>query len=170
MNFKLEFSTKQFIEGCLVSSEPLIVEIKTVENIYDISKITDNIYSLIYKGKSFLVTFERENDEYRLNIEGKLIHTTIRSELEALLNKSTFTKSYKQNFGIIHAEIPGLISKIYVTVGENLKKGDHLCILEAMKMENELITPIDGRIEKIYKKEGDVVEKGDLIMEIQSND
>jgi biotin carboxyl carrier protein len=54
---------------------------------------------------------------------------------------------------MITAPIPGLIVSIKVKVGDLVKEGDVLLILEAMKMENEILAPEGGRIKKIHVKE-----------------
>ena len=68
--------------------------------------------------------------------------------------------------GEIHAQIPGLLNRIFVQEGDGVNINQKLFILEAMKMENEIDSPISGIVDKIYIKAGDKVEKGDLIMEI----
>ncbi|SVB13683.1 uncharacterized protein METZ01_LOCUS166537 [marine metagenome] len=70
--------------------------------------------------------------------------------------------------GTIHAQIPGLISKIFVKEGDQIEVNQKLFILEAMKMENEIDSPISGIVDKIHYKTGDKVGKGNLIMDIIS--
>jgi len=70
--------------------------------------------------------------------------------------------------GDIHAQIPGLVSQIFVQKGDKVKVNEKLFILEAMKMENEINSPINGTIDQIHCKTGDKVEKGNIIMEIIS--
>ena len=66
----------------------------------------------------------------------------------------------------VQALIPGLVSKLFVIEGERVKIGQKLIILEAMKMENEIASPINGTIKKIYIQSGKKIDKGSLIMEI----
>ena len=68
----------------------------------------------------------------------------------------------------IHAQIPGLVSNIFVKEGDKVESGDKLCILEAMKMENEIISPKNGSVTSIHINSGDNVNKGDLIMEVSN--
>ena len=67
----------------------------------------------------------------------------------------------------INAQIPGLISKIFVNEGDYVKKGEKLFVLEAMKMENEITSVSKGVIKKIFVNSGISVEKGDLIIEMK---
>ncbi|BES65961.1 biotin/lipoyl-binding protein [Gottschalkiaceae bacterium SANA] len=53
----------------------------------------------------------------------------------------------------IKAPMPGTILKLVVAENQSVKRGDVLCILEAMKMENEIVAPNDGIVGRIYVKE-----------------
>ncbi len=64
---------------------------------------------------------------------------------------------------ILAAEMLGTVVKIMVEEGEEVKAGQPILILEAMKMENEVVSPIDGKIAKIYVKEGEKVNQGDVV-------
>ncbi len=59
--------------------------------------------------------------------------------------------------GSLVSPMPGKVVKVLVKAGDNVKKGDLLMILEAMKMEHKVLAPEDGAVEKIYFKEGDRV-------------
>jgi biotin carboxyl carrier protein len=60
--------------------------------------------------------------------------------------------------------MPGTILKITVSVGDRVKEGDVLIILEAMKMENEIMAPNDGVISQISVAVGASVETGDVLI------
>ncbi|NJE05907.1 acetyl-CoA carboxylase biotin carboxyl carrier protein subunit [Thermococcus sp. M36] len=68
--------------------------------------------------------------------------------------------------GVVTAPMPGKILKILVKEGENVKTGQGLLILEAMKMENEIPAPKDGVVKKILVKEGDTVDTGQTLIEL----
>ena len=63
--------------------------------------------------------------------------------------------------------IPGTILKIFATGGQSVKKGELLLILDAMKMQNRLKCPGDGKIKSVFVKEGERVSKGTLLMELE---
>ncbi len=63
----------------------------------------------------------------------------------------------------IKAMLPGVVTKVLVKEGDEVKAGETIMILEAMKMENEVKSPKDGRIKQIVVKEGDRVEAGDIL-------
>lgn len=66
----------------------------------------------------------------------------------------------------VASPMPGTILKVYVTVGDEVKKGQPVLVLEAMKMENEITAPRDGRVTALYVAQGDTVQGGDPLFEI----
>ncbi len=64
----------------------------------------------------------------------------------------------------ITAPMPGTILDVLVAVGQNVQKGDVLCILEAMKMENEIVAPRDGVVASIGTSKGASVNAGDPLV------
>jgi oxaloacetate decarboxylase alpha subunit len=69
--------------------------------------------------------------------------------------------------GAVTAMLPGVVLKILVSPGDAVKAGQPIMVLEAMKMENEIVSPVDGVVHEIRVKEGDKVETGDLLAVIQ---
>jgi biotin carboxyl carrier protein len=68
--------------------------------------------------------------------------------------------------GYIKSPLPGLILDIFVKVGDRVKIGDHLMILEAMKMENNIDSDKEGKITEIRINKGDNVMEGDILIVI----
>ena len=68
----------------------------------------------------------------------------------------------------IEAPIQGTLLSIDVAQGDSVKKGQILAILEAMKLENEIVSPFEGVVSSISAKEGQVVDSGDLLMTIET--
>ncbi len=69
--------------------------------------------------------------------------------------------------GQVGSPIPGAISSIVVELGERVKKGDRLLVLEAMKMQSTVYAPIDGKVTKKLAGVGDKVEAKDLLLVIE---
>lgn len=63
----------------------------------------------------------------------------------------------------VNAPMPGKILGVKANPGQAVKKGDVLLILEAMKMENEVVAPSDGTVASINVSVGDMVESGDVL-------
>jgi biotin carboxyl carrier protein len=84
-----------------------------------------------------------------------------------LTKKFLNRKSYKPvDHKRINAFIPGLIQKVFVKVGDKVKRGDKLLILEAMKMQNIVNAPVDG-IVRVLPREGILVKKNELLVELE---
>lgn len=64
----------------------------------------------------------------------------------------------------ISSPMPGTILKINVKAGDSVKKGDVLLLLEAMKMENEIMAPSDGKVVSVSTATGASVNAGDLLI------
>lgn len=67
----------------------------------------------------------------------------------------------------INAPMPGVMVDVKVNVGEAVTKGQVLAVLEAMKMENDLVAPQDGKIASINVKKGDQVESNTLVLTME---
>ena len=67
----------------------------------------------------------------------------------------------------INSPMPGTILDVRVSAGQTVKKGQVLCILEAMKMENEIISPRDGTVAQVVANKGASVNAGDPLMVLQ---
>jgi len=68
--------------------------------------------------------------------------------------------------GDISSPMPGKVISIKVSIGDKVKKGDILFTVEAMKMENEIHSPIDGTVTEIFIKEGDQIDPEECLMRI----
>ena len=66
----------------------------------------------------------------------------------------------------VNAPMPGTILKVNVTQGQSVKEGDVLCVLEAMKMENDIIAPKSGTITQVVTAKGASVSSGDPLVVI----
>jgi biotin carboxyl carrier protein len=66
----------------------------------------------------------------------------------------------------ITSNIPGTVIKVYAKAGQEVKKGDPILILEAMKMKNKILFHTDGTVKSVRVKEGDVVPKHHLMLEL----
>lgn len=64
----------------------------------------------------------------------------------------------------VEAPMPGTILDVKVSVGDSVSSGSVLCILEAMKMENEIVAPQDGTVASVNVAKGDSVEAGQVII------
>jgi pyruvate carboxylase len=76
-------------------------------------------------------------------------------------------KADPSNKSHIAATMPGMVLKVAVNQGAKVKRGEHLLITEAMKMETTIQAPFDGVVKDIYVSAGDSIATGDLLIEIE---
>ena len=124
-------------------------------------------------GQSLIVSFEeiKEPDEagnrdltYTINGNRRVVTIKDNQALtKSVISGSSIQYANTEDPNEIGANIPGNIIKILVAKGDEVKEGQPIAIIEAMKMETNVISPKNGTIEKIYIKEGDMVKSGQLI-------
>jgi len=68
---------------------------------------------------------------------------------------------------VVTAPMPGLVLRYLVDVGDRVKAGDHVVLLEAMKMQNNLPAPREGRVARLLFKAGDSVNRGDVLLVLE---
>ncbi len=67
---------------------------------------------------------------------------------------------------VVKAPMPGTVVSVKVNVGDMVKAGDVVCILEAMKMENEIMAPSDGKVVAVNANQGASVNTGDALVSL----
>ncbi len=110
---------------------------------------------------------------YKITVNGKTYMVEVEeagaNETGTSMPKTSSPVSSSAGHGQpIEAPIQGTLLSIDVAQGETVKKGQVLAILEAMKLENEIVCPFDGVVSSISVKEGQVVDSGDLLMTIET--
>ena len=68
---------------------------------------------------------------------------------------------------IIEAPLPGKIIKVEVTVGNTVEEGGAVCVLEAMKMENPILSPVKGHVVELAVSPGQIVKTGDKLAVVE---
>jgi biotin carboxyl carrier protein len=79
-------------------------------------------------------------------------------------------KSASESEGTLRSPMPGQVIKIVIEIGQQVKKGDILLILEAMKMEHRIKAPYDGIITALHYQVGQTVEAGVTLLELQASE
>ena len=130
----------------------------------DIKNIGENKFIVIKDHKVYDVEISKvDGKEYEVKVNGTVYPVALRDKLDLVLEKLGIDqKSQKQNDDI-KAPMPGLILNVMANEGDEVKKGDSLFILEAMKMENVIKSPVDGVITEITVSVGDSVDKNKIL-------
>ncbi|WP_291492775.1 biotin/lipoyl-containing protein [Desulfurella sp.] len=114
-----------------------------------------SVYSLLINNESFEadVDYKGENN-YNVLTEGDLFKINVIDEMKAkLIQRRGGTAAEGKQ--IIKSEMPGRVISVKVAVGDTVKEGDILLILEAMKMQNEIKAPKNGEVKELFVKEGE---------------
>ena len=84
--------------------------------------------------------------------------------MDQLIESLGFEVGTSKKVNEIKAPMPGLILEINVKEGQDVKEGDPLLILEAMKMENVITSPREGVVKSLHVKQGETVDKDSLLI------
>ncbi len=118
-------------------------------------------------GKVFDVIIDRTTEPVTALINGKAFAVSADSARMVALRKRTGATGDKTTAQkTIKAPMPGMVLRINVAVGDTVRKGDGLMVIEAMKMENEIKAPADARVEAILVSAGDAVEKNTVMLQL----
>ena len=136
------------------------------DTIYEVVDVVSypNIISFNLNGKLLNVYFAEDKDKKYLSIDGE----NFILELEKGKSVSTYRETDLQQKGnSVASPMPGLLVKVPVAVVDKVSAGTTLAIVEAMKMQNELVAPCAGVVNKVNFKEGDQVDAQQLIVELE---
>ena len=159
MNLELKIDDKiKNIE--LIEKSENFVKIKVDGKIYELDaiKTTSNIYSLIYNNKSYNLEFAKKKKNYTVHFENSSFDYKV-IDVQDKYNANR-QGGAEESCYIISSPMPGAIVKILVKVGDKVKEGDIIIILESMKMQSEYKSCADKIVTKILVKEGENI-KGD---------
>lgn len=104
---------------------------------------------------------------FNIKVNGNAYDIKIEDQFDQLVNQLGLSVINSQKASDIKAPMPGLVLGVSVEVGQEVKEGDGLLILEAMKMENVIKSVGEGIVKAIHIEEGKAVEKGQLLIEIE---
>lgn len=126
-----------------------------------------NKISILKKGKSYDVNVNMVkrsknsiSGEFFASVSGKYMRFSMIEDYVKKTKELSSSSALKKGGCCVSSPMSGKILKLLISEKEFAKKNQTLCIIEAMKMENEIKAPKDGVIDKIYIKSGDLVESG----------
>ena len=123
---------------------------------------------LEYKTKRYLAEIvDKTQNKYTVLLNGVSYSFTIESPISYTRRKYLEKHSQTDKLEAITAPMPGKIVELLVEENARIKEGDSVLILEAMKMQNEIISQVEGKVKKITVKPGDTVAKDEVLVEIE---
>jgi biotin carboxyl carrier protein len=122
--------------------------------------------TMLADGRSFSVEFEEHGDEMAVLVNGQVVRLDVADERRRRLRAAGagFSVEGKQT---ITAPMPGKVVKVLVKRGAEVKEGQGLVVVEAMKMENELKSPKAGKVVELPAREGSAVENGAKLVVVE---
>lgn len=129
---------------------------------------TNDEYHVLEQGVSYEIKIIEGNLNrkiYTVLVNGQTYEVHIENALDQQINAMGFALSSTKQIDHVKAPMPGLILDIMVKEGDEVSENDPLLILEAMKMENSLVSPRTGTIKSVLVTKGAAVDKGDLLVE-----
>ncbi|MFA6086394.1 acetyl-CoA carboxylase biotin carboxyl carrier protein subunit [Mucilaginibacter sp.] len=134
----------------------------------DIKQLNDLLYHVINENRSYnaeVVSFNRDAKTAEIKVNNTIYTLAAKDQYDVLLDKLGLSSLLAAKVSEIKAPMPGMVLKVLVEEGAEIKKGDNLFVLEAMKMENIIKSPADVIVKTIKIKPGDKVEKGQILIQ-----
>lgn len=136
----------------------------------DIQEVSSTKFHVLKENCSFkaeIITSDFLKKNYTVKINSNIYEIDISNQLDLLIQEMGLSLGSAQIINDIKAPMPGLILDVLVQVGDTVKEGDYLIVLEAMKMENTLTALGDGVVKSVSVIKGEKVEKNQLLIEIE---
>jgi len=136
----------------------------------DAVQINDSKFHVLENNQKYevdVIEADFASKKILLAVNGNKYCVEIKDEYDLLVDKLGFAAANNQKLKNIKAPMPGLIIDVLVKPGQAIEKGDHLLILEAMKMENVLKSEGEGVVKEVLFAKGSSVDKGEVIIEME---
>lgn len=138
-------------------------------------------YNLTIEGKKYAVEVDVNDTIASVNVNGKQFNVEIEKEKEPVITKvakpvaksastpapAASAPKAPASASAMKAPLPGQVVKILVQPGQAVKRGDTLLVMEAMKMENNIMADKDATVKAIFVEVGRTVALGDALVELE---
>lgn len=134
----------------------------------DMTQLNASAWHIINDLKSYnaeVVSFSPAEKTAEIKVNNTVYAVTAKDQFDLLLDKLGMSNIGSAKVSELKAPMPGLVLKIFVAEGAEVKKGDNLLVLEAMKMENIIKSPADVTVKTVKIKPGDKVEKNQVLLQ-----
>src|SRR4030042_3628954 len=131
----------------------------------EVRVISANAISLLVAGRSYLVIVARDKDKRYVWLNGRAYIIQSGKEEQRLAERGD--DRVQKGKSVVPAPTPGKVVKVNVVEKQAVRKNQTLAIVAAMKMENEIKSPLDGFVKKIYVSAGDLVDSEKPLLELE---
>ena len=129
-----------------------------------VEKLKEGVYRVKIGDKEAEVVVEDVYEKVERKVFEPITPTPVISEVRQEVQKG---RDEVLRGDVVTSMLPGVVLKILVKPGDRVKAGEPVIIIESMKMENEIVSPVDGVVGEVLVKEGQRIEAGDVVATIQ---
>ena len=123
---------------------------------------------IIVDGEEYEVTLDRNKEVFIATVRGRKFKIEV-PDFQPKVDRKERSSSKRSRGGTISSNIPGKVISLHVSKNEIVKEGQVCLILEAMKMQNEIVAPIEGKVTQINCSAGDPIEANVPLIVIESS-
>ena len=170
MEFKLEDIEETFNGEIInkISNNEYLIKIQDKEYHIQILNINSSGIEFVLDNHYHSVNYlENQTAEMKIVVDGVPLTINMHTKLDKIVYKNTGGSDVGSAQINLRSQIPGRVVSIEVTVGDKVKKGDTVCVLESMKMQVSVKSHKDGEVKNLKIKEGNSVNKNDILAEIE---
>jgi len=126
----------------------------------------DSLYSLIIDGRSYDVFIDEQDEDFLVVMWNGLFEVQVQDERTRRLAGLRRGPVAPVGEVLIKAPMPGVVAKVLVSEGQQVKTGDIVVVLESMKMQNEFKSPRAGVVHNVRVRTGDKVDQDQIMVTI----
>jgi biotin carboxyl carrier protein len=170
MEFKLEDIEETFNGEIInkISNNEYLIKIQDKKYHIQILNINSSGIEFVLDNHYHSVNYlENQTAEMKIVVDGVPLTINMHTKLDEIVYKNTGGVDVGSTQINLRSQIPGRVVSIEVTVGDRVKKGDTVCVLESMKMQVSVKSHKDGEVKNLKIKEGNSVNKNDILAEIE---
>jgi biotin carboxyl carrier protein len=140
-----------------------VVQLDGAEHRVDLLRPTPEAYQMLIDGESWEVGCVPSADGYLVDVMGVSTDVAVVDPRRKALRLGAGAAS-----GTMATQMPGRIVRLLARPGDAVRKGQPVLVIEAMKMENEMKSPIDGTLAEVFVTEGQTVDSGTKLVRIDA--
>lgn len=165
--FQAKVKDKEYKVNVISNSE---IEVNGETLSFDLASIAENKSHIILNNKSFNIEFVSKDEQKKLitfKVNNNAYTVELKDKFDLLLSKLGLSNLTNKVVKEIKAPMPGLVISVLKNTRETVKEGENILILEAMKMENVIKSPIEGVIKSVAVSPSNTVEKNQILVEFE---
>jgi len=131
---------------------------------HSVEEVEPGVYSILYKGRSFQVFAAPAAEGLRVTVQGRSFLVDVADPRDFRARAQAQAGGGRQD---LKSSMPGKVIRVLVAAGDQIRAGQGLVVVEAMKMQNEMKASRDGTVIKVSVQGGDTVGAGDILVTLE---